>query len=324
MKRRDILKLASALPIIALSRPARAEAINFLLPAATFLPVFAPHQLAKARGYFTQNGVEVTFLAGRGGSDVAKQVAVGNADIGGATGELVVVVRANGLPVRNVALLGGRPLFSVAFRRAVGATSAGDLRGRKIGVVSYTDGSYYDLLGVMAASKLTKSDLHIESVGSAGVRELMISGDLDVAMLLPEDLTAIEDAGVKLDRFSIASLFPGMAQTVIASDKIIQTRPDMVHGVVKAMLQSIQSIIDDPAAAARDYVRAIPQNADRQNLIERSMRLYGDLVYKPVGGMKLGAFDPAKIETLQSALYAFQIIQNTSPVGDLYTNQFVD
>src|SRR5436190_24011665 len=88
-----------------------AEKVTYLLPAPVFLPAFGPWILAQQRGYYAEEGLEVTFESGKGGVDTAKQVGAGNALVGGAIGDTPIIVRANGVPVRAVALLGGGSLM---------------------------------------------------------------------------------------------------------------------------------------------------------------------------------------------------------------------
>src|ERR1700761_700186 len=210
------------------SRAFAAETVTYLFPAPAVLPAFVPHQLAQKRGYFAAEGVAVTFQTGRGGADTAKQVAVGNVDLGGGVGETTMIVRPNGLQVRGVALLGGRPIFQVAARKAANIKALTDLRGKKVGVVAYQDTGYYALLGVLSASGLKKPDLEVQAVGPAGVTQLMISGALDAIMSGPDWSATIESAGVALDYFSIDDVFPAMAQAILASDDTIKKKPDAV------------------------------------------------------------------------------------------------
>jgi hypothetical protein len=42
-----------------------AEEVTYLFPAPDFLPAFAPFQLAKAKGYFTGAGLDVSFASAR-------------------------------------------------------------------------------------------------------------------------------------------------------------------------------------------------------------------------------------------------------------------
>ena len=87
---------------------AAAEKITYLLPAPPSLPAFAPWVLAKHLGYYTEAGYDVDFVVARGGVDVAKQIGVGNAPIGGAIGDTPIIVRGNGVPVKAVGADGRR------------------------------------------------------------------------------------------------------------------------------------------------------------------------------------------------------------------------
>jgi NitT/TauT family transport system substrate-binding protein len=305
------------------SRAFAAEPVTYLFPAPAVLPAFVPHHLAQQRGYFAAAGLNVTFQTGRGGADTAKQVAVGNADLGGGVGETTMIVRPNGLRVRGVALLGGRPIFQVAARRSANIKTLADLRGKKVGVIAYQDTGYYALLGVLAASGLKKSDLEIQAVGPAGVTQLMIAGSLDALMSVPDWSDAIESAGVALDYFPIDDVFPAMAQAVLASDDTIKNKPDAVRGVVQAILRAVRDCIADPAAAARDFVAAVPQQAGKEAEVERIVRRYASETYLTNPPAKLGYFDPARLGKVEKFYLDNDIIHSAVPVEELYSNDFI-
>lgn len=302
---------------------AAGKPVTYLLPAPATLPAFLPFQLAQKRNYFAANGLAVTFATGRGGADVAKQVGVGNADLGGGVGETSMIVRPNGVPIRAVALLGQRPLFELVTRKAAGIHGIEDLRGRKIGVTSYQDTGYYALLAVLAARGIKRSELQIEQVGPAGVVQLMIARSLDGIMGVPEWSDAITAAGVALDFFPIDRIFPAMAQAIMASDGTIKRKPDVVRGCVNAVLRAVRDCIADPAAAAKDYVAAVPQHAGKERQIERILRRYVTDVYRTDPPSALGRFDPQRLRTVQDFYLKNRIIQTAVPIADLYTNAFV-
>src|SRR4051812_31554446 len=96
------LAIAVLLALGACQRSASAlERVTYLLPAPIFLPAFGPWIVARARRYYDAEGLDVHFETARGGADVAKQVGVGNAVIGGAMGDTSIIVRGNGVPVRS-------------------------------------------------------------------------------------------------------------------------------------------------------------------------------------------------------------------------------
>lgn len=320
ISRRTMLGAALALPAL---RPAAAqEAVTYLLPAPPFLPAFAPHQIALRRGYYAAEGLTVSFQAGQGGANVATQVGAGNAALGGAVGDTTMIVRANGVPVRAVALLGGRSLFHIAARKAAGIGGIAGLRGKRVGVINVQDSGFYALLGVLAAHGMRRTDLQIQAVGPAGVTQLMIAGSLDAIVSVPEWTDAIQEANVEVDSFDMNAFFPAMAQVVMSSDATIQRRPAVVRGFCRAVLRAVRESMQDPAAATRDYVAQVPQHQGREAAIERIIRRYATEVYPTDNPGALGRFDAERVRTVQRFYLDNEIVRTAVPVEDLFTNEF--
>lgn len=300
---------------------AAAEKLVYLFPAPSFLPAFAPFMLAKARGYYAAEGLDVEFVIGKGGADVATQVGAGNADLGGGIGDTPVIVRPNGVPVKAVAVLGGRSLTQLIARADSGVKTPGDLKGKTIAVMAYQDTTYYALLGVLASAKLTKSDASIEAVGPAGVSQLLITGKAQAASAVPEWGAAVEDANVALKWFPVDEYFPGMAQAILASDATIVKKPDAIRGFVRATLKGMGDIMKDPKAAAKAYVAAVSQHAGKEASIEKILTYYAEKVYP--GQAVLGEMDEARLGKLQDFYLSQGIVRSKTPLADLYTNRFV-
>jgi NitT/TauT family transport system substrate-binding protein len=316
--------LATGLIAVCLAAPAAAaERITFLFPAPDTFPAFAPFQIAKAKGYYAAEGLEVAFVAAKGGADVAKQVGAGNAELGDAIGDTPIVVRPNGVPVKGVALLGGKALHQIVARRDAGIASLADLKGKKIGVVAYQDTSYYNLLGVLASQRLAKGDVAAEAVGPAGMVQLMISGDLQAICGAPEWAVSIERAGVPVVIYPIDDAFPAMAQAIIASDKIIAERPKLVAGFVRATLKAVREVMADPVAATHDFIAAVPQQQGKEDEINEVLRRYATGVYPVARPEDLGKFDEKRVATVQKFYLDTGIVTTAVPVAKLFTNQFV-
>ena len=115
--------------------PARAdEKITYLFPAPPILPAFGPIQIAKGKGYFSQAGLDVNYAVGRGGVDVAKEVGAGNVPLGGIVADGPIVVRQNGVPVKIVALFGGKGFMQLVVRADSGIQKPADLAIERSGV----------------------------------------------------------------------------------------------------------------------------------------------------------------------------------------------
>lgn len=298
-----------------------AEKILYLLPAIGTLPAFAPFMLAQDKGYYKAEGLEVHFQIAKGGTDVAKQLGAGNADLGGGIGDTTIIVRPNGIPVKSVAVLGGRSLMTVGVNADSGIDSPKDLKGKTITVLSLQDTTYYSLLGTLAAVNLTKNDVKIQPVGPVNVWKLLVARQADAMAAVPDWLASAESAGAKLKMFAAHEYFPSMPQAIIASDKMIATRPDVVRRFVRASLKGMQDIMANPDAAAEAYVKAVPANADHLPEMKRALHFYATMVYP--GQKRPGEMDEDRLAKLQDFYLAEKVIETKTPVKDLYTNEFV-
>ncbi|MCA0206310.1 ABC transporter substrate-binding protein [Pararhodobacter sp.] len=314
--------LAAALAVSGAAASAQ-TAVTYLFPAPDFLPAFAPFQLALGKGYYEEAGLDVTFRIGQGGADVAAQVAVGNADLGGGMGDTSMIVRANGLPIQGVAVLGGQGLTHIAWRNDSGITGPADFGGQSIGVIGFQDTAYYNLLAVLAANGMSRSDADIQGLGSGGLIQNMIAGSVSVMSGVPEWIVAVEDAGVPLTVMPARDVFPAQAQAILASDAMIAENPEAVRGFVQATIRAIEDIIADPHQAAADYVQIVDRHAENVEQIERIMRFYVESVYAPAEGRPLGAFDEAQLQEIQDFYMENEIIATAVPISEVYTNDFV-
>jgi NitT/TauT family transport system substrate-binding protein len=128
---------------------------------------------------------------------------------------------------------------------------------------------------------------------------------------------------VDVEAFQIDGAFPAMAQAILASDDTISKRPDLIRRFVNAILKGVQDIIADPDAAALTYLREIGRPETEQPYNAKILRLYVERVYPVSDGLKLGQFDPARIERVQRFYLANDIVREATPAADLFTNAFV-
>jgi NitT/TauT family transport system substrate-binding protein len=298
-----------------------AESITYLFPAPPILPAFGPIQIAKGKGYFSDAGLDVSFAVGRGGVDVAKQVGAGNAPIGGIVADAPIMVRGNGVPIKMVAVFGGKGFMQLVVREDSGIEKPADLKGKTITVMSFQDTTFYALLGLLASAGLTQDDVNIQAVGPTGVWEFVATGKSAGMAGVPDWIPPVQAAGVKVKIIPTDEFFPHMAQAIAVSDQVIKERPEMVQKFVTAALHGMKDIIDDPDKAAQDFVTFVPEWKGKEGAVKAAFNYYAKLVY--VGQNKLGEINVERLTTLQDFYLAKGIIQKKTPVEDLYTNQFI-
>ena len=314
-----VVALAAIAPLSAHAAP---EEVTYLLPAPPNSPAFAPWMIAQKKGYYADENLKVTFVAGKGGVDVAKQIGAGNAVIGGAIGDTPIIVRANGVPVKAVAVLGAGSLTLLTVKKGSPIKSAADLKGKTMTVMAYTDTTYYALLGTLRKYNLNKNDLNIQAAGPAGVWQLFAAGKAEAMAGVPDWVVdANEASGGNVELLPVADNFKSMAQAILASDETIKKNPELIKRLVRATLRGMQDIMQDPKAAAMTYTEAVPAYKGKEANIEKVFALYNQYVYanqKPLGQM-----DPARLDTVQKFYVSEGVVAKATPINDLYTNQFV-
>jgi NitT/TauT family transport system substrate-binding protein len=300
---------------------AAAETVTYLFPAPPSLPAFGPIQVARARGYFQAEGIEFKEATARGGVDAAKQIGAGNALVGGVLGDTPIIVRANDVPVRAVALFGGQGFMQLVAREDAGINSPADLKGKTITALSFQDTTFYALLGVLRSVGLKQADVDAQAAGPTGVWQLVATGKAHAMAGVPDWIPPIEQAGVKVKIMPGDRYFPTMAQAIGASDTAIRDKPAVVRGVVRASLKGMKDIMTDPAGAAADFAKFVPGMTGKDDYIAAVFRYYASLVYP--GQKTLGEFNPDRVAKLQDFYLESGIIQKKTPVAELFTNQFV-
>ncbi|MBT7954335.1 MAG: ABC transporter substrate-binding protein [Rhodospirillaceae bacterium] len=323
-----LLKLL-AVPVLAVgtliaTAPAQtvaAKDITYLLPAPGFLPAFAPWMLALGNGYYKAEGLNVKFQTARGGVDVAKQVGAGNAVVGGGLGDTPIIVRPNGIPVKAVAVLGGRSLMQLVTRNDRGIKTLKDLKGKTITALSLQDTTYYALLGMLATAGLTKNDVKAQAAGPVGVWKLFLAGKADAMAAVPDWIGIAYGAGIKFKIWPADDHFKSMAQAILAADKTIKDNPQLIGKLVRATLKGMKDIMKDPDAASVAYVKAVPKHKGKEKQMASVFKLYNKFVYP--GQKTVGEMDRARLKGLQDFYVNQGILRKSSKLDDLYTNQFV-
>jgi NitT/TauT family transport system substrate-binding protein len=296
--------------------------VTYLLPAPPNSAAFAPWIIAKEKGYYASENLNVTFIAAKGGVDVAKQIGAGNALIGGAIGDTPIVVRANGIPVRDVAILGAGGVTMIATNADENITSVRDLKGKTLTVMSYSDTTYYALLATLRKAGLDKNDVNIQAAGPAGVWQLFAAKKAAAMAGVPDWVIDSQEAGLNVKLIPQDQVFASMAQSIMASDDAINHHPEIVRGVVQATLHGMRDIIADPHAAAATFAKAVPSYAGKEAQLEKTFKLYVEHVYaqQPV----LGRIDPQRLEMVRQFYVSEGIVSKEPKLEDLYTNQFID
>jgi NitT/TauT family transport system substrate-binding protein len=314
--RRAVLAAPAMLTLAARAAPAP---FVYLLPAPREAIVFAPLLLAEADGHFARAGLAVTFeQVSGGGAKVGAALAAGRGDAGGGLGDTATILRAKGVPVRGIALL-GRHSFLTLITAADLPLDAAAWRSAAIGVPSFQDVSYYALKALLRRLGLPPEAVQVRAAATpdlvAGLarRELRgIVGTVDWGV-------QAERSGLSLAYHPLDPYYPALAQGIMASDATIAHRPAELRAFVRAVLAALEGLSRDPDRAARRYVELAPGAGYGVAEAARVFRLLARHVY----GHAPGAFDAAVMARAVQAAKGEGLVPPAAVATGSFTNQFV-
>ncbi len=129
--------------------------------------------LAEEKGWFEDAGIDFEYVPGAGGGDAVKNIIAGNADIAFANVEAVLLAAEKGAKLKVVYNIYPHNVFNVVSLKETGIETVDDLKGKDIGVYSFTSGTYQNLQVLLSSAGLTEEDVNIIETGVLNFGPLM-------------------------------------------------------------------------------------------------------------------------------------------------------
>jgi NitT/TauT family transport system substrate-binding protein len=256
--RRTRWAAAFMMGMMSLSASAEDTKVKFQLdwrfegPAALFL-------VAKSKGYFAQEKLDVTIDAGNGSGNAVNRVASGAYDMGFADMAALMEFVANNptapsKPVGVMMVYNDTPAAVFALKKS-GIKTPADLAGKKLGAPVFDAGRR--AFPVFAkANQLDNAKANWVSMEPA-LRETMLArGDVDaITGFYFTSLLNLNARGIKDDEV-VVMMYPNYGvklygNTIIASDAFIKQKPEAVKGFLRAFAKAAKDVMADPDAAAK-------------------------------------------------------------------------
>jgi NitT/TauT family transport system substrate-binding protein len=274
------------------------------------------------KGFYRDAGIDVKIVRGQGSVDAIRQVGAGNATFGFADAGSLILARANdGIPVKLVAIVYGKPPQAIFCREDAGLKKPADLEGTSI--ANPAGGSIPDLFPAFAkAAGIDARKVRWVVASSESLPGLLAAGRVPCVgqFTVGEAMLRAQVAPARLVRFAYAD--PGLSyygNGLVAADETIATRPDLVRRFVTATVRGMTDAFADPPAAGAIMHRIVPQ-VDAAVARDETAAV-AELAQVPA--KPLGEVDPARIDaTLDVIKEAFKL---ASPVtaADVYAPGFV-
>lgn len=247
--------------------------VSVRFPIPIYDSVFTPFFVAQHRGYYAEEGLDVSFELGSRELNPVKMVVSGADTIGVLGGpDSVLTARSKGQPVKAVSILHRDADFpGLVTLRDSGITDLAQLDGKRVGFF------YGHISTDVIRTMLRRAGITVEEIDVGFDYAPLITGSLDAEWAFRTT------AGINLPRQGTEVHFISPAEygirthgyTLFATDATVNEHRDVIEGFLRATFRGIEETLRNPEEAI-DVMLSVAPNLDRETELER-LRLYNEV-----------------------------------------------
>ncbi len=275
--------------------------------------------MAVEKGYFLDAGFDVSIEYGNE-SDAVALIGAGEQLFAIASGEQVLLARAQGLPVTYVAAWYQKYPVGIVSLADSDVLVPENLDGKSIGVPGLYGASYIGLRALLSAADLGEEDINLLSIGYNQV-ESLVTEQVDSAVIyLANEPVVLQSQGYDVDVIRAADYLRLVANGLVTNETMLNEHPEQVQAFIEALLKGIADTLADPDAAyeiSKAYVENLA-DADRElqfEILNQSVLLWET--------ENLGYSEPAGWVNMQAVLLDMGLLTETQDLDKAFTNDLL-
>jgi NitT/TauT family transport system substrate-binding protein len=279
--------------------------------------------VALDKGFYKEEGMNVTILRGQGSGDAIKKVAAGAAMFGFADAGSLVLARGNdGVPVKLVSVVYLLPPQALFVLDSSNIKTPKDLEGKTLaetpaGAIRLIFPAYAKAAGIdeskvkwVAADSAALPSI-LASKRADAIGQFLVGEPLIAAATAPEKVRALAYKDVGLSYYG---------NGIIAAEQTIASNPALVKGFVRATIKGMKEAFANPKEAA--VIMNKYQKQLSVEVIEGETRLVEQLAV--IKGQPMGKIDPARIDETVKVMSTFFTLNKPVNPADIFADGFVE
>ena len=280
---------------------------------------FAPVYVALEKEYFREAGFEVELEYGNE-TDAVALVGAGEQTYAIASGEQVLLARAQDLPVIYVAAWYQDFPVGVVAKSDQRIQVPENLSGERVGIPGLYGASYIGLKALLSAGGLTESDLDLRSIGYNQV-EALAANQVDAAVIyVPNEPVVLRSQGYQVDVIHVADYIQLVGNGLVTNEEAIQNQPEQVRAFINALLKGIEDTIENPGEAfeiSKGYVENLAEDdaSIQREVLDESIKLWGS--------DHLGFSEAAGWINMQQVLMDMGLLNKSLDLEKVFTNDLL-
>jgi NitT/TauT family transport system substrate-binding protein len=282
-----------------------------------------PFYLGLERGYYADEGIELTINEGRGSGRAVQVIAAKGDTFGMADAGSLMLGAAQGAPIKAVMSLLNTSGFGIISLAESGIRTVKDLEGKTL-AVSPGDALTQLFPAVVAANDLDEGSIELvfmdppaKPVAVMEKRTDALLGGIDDQYFLIE-AQGHEPAALRFADLGVNTV----GITVLTHEDVLAENPDLVRRFVKASVRAWQAALEDPAAAV-DAALEVKPDLNRESTLKQLETDLGLLFSPNTEGKGIGYGAPEDWQHTKQLLAEYRDLETDREPGSFYTNDFL-
>lgn len=283
-----------------------------------------PFALGKIKGFYKQEGLDVTIEPGKGSPVTAESVAQGHDTFGWVdTGSSITLI-SKGAPIKVIAVYQQQSPMSLIYLPPNKLDTPADLNGKDI-YTAATSPEREMLPAVLAKGGLTMSDVHLQIFNPSEEASVLAKDPNGfVTGYDNADYPVIKAVSPNAEYRSYASFGVNIYNLgLVASLTEIKDHPGVVRRFVAASTKAWTYAVQHPNQASKDLVQLFPTET-KLNAISSGFAVTKTLLYTPNSqGHPAGWMAPQDWQQSLQMMHQYGGVAQLKPADDYYTDQFI-
>ncbi len=280
---------------------------------------FAPLYEALDKGYFAAAGIDLT-LDYSMETDAVALTGANTVQFAVASGEQVLLARAQGLPVVYVADWYQQYPVGISAPAKSGITKPADLKGKKIGVPVLSGASYIGLRALLDAGGLKESDVTLDTVGFNQVAALVAGREDAVVIYVANEPVQLQSQGLQVTTLKVSDYLQLVGNGLITNETTIQTQPDLVRRMASALVKGIQDTLANPDEAYTICLKYVDNLAQADQTVQKQVLAASLPEWK---ADRAGFSQPQAWQNMNDIMVKMGLIKPGLDVMKAYSNDFI-
>jgi len=283
----------------------------------------SPIYLALKKGYYKEEGIDLTVLRGSGSADSAKKIDLGQSDIGISDAPTVLTAISKGANLKMVAVVYDKAGNNIFFRKSANIRTPKDLIGKKIAVPPAD--SHRVLWPAFAALHgIDPNAVTLVNVKPEGKQAIVAANEVDAAFDLYTSYAIWEKV---LGKGDVGHLLwadfglPIYGHTYFVNNDLIAKNPKLIERFLRATHKGWRDAKADPAASIDAMVEQVA-GLDRTTLLATMPQILDLCVTERSAKNGLGWIEPELMQKTMEITFANAKPDKAFAAADAFTNQF--